>query len=82
MPRKQRFKPSRKPKPIITAQADGADGNDGNVSLRGSSAQRTDMPRTPEVNPSSPAPADVQVGAQGNQGEARSSPTPGPGFEA
>lgn len=77
MPRKQRFKPSRKPKPIITAQTDGTDGT---VNLEGSSAQRTDMPRTPEADPL-PAPADVRVGARGDQAEARSSPASSAGLE-
>jgi hypothetical protein len=64
MPRKQRFKPSRKPKPIITAQADGT------VNLDGSSTEFTDMPRTSDADPAASA-ADVRVSPSGDKAEAR-----------
>lgn len=64
MPRKQRFKPSRKPKPIITAPIDG------NVDLGGVSAQHNDMPRPPEVD-APPAPAEIRVDSHADKAEAQ-----------
>jgi hypothetical protein len=53
MPRKQRFKPSRKPKPMPVTQTEGRS------ELEPTSAQQQEMPGAPEYDPAR-SPRDLQ----------------------
>ena len=66
MPRKQRFKPSRKPKPIPTP----APQTDGGGPIDQSTAQRDDVPRSPEHEAPRPPP-EVRADPRTGDGEAR-----------
>jgi hypothetical protein len=64
MPRKQRFKPSRKPKPIPTTLPDAQS------TLDGSTAQHIDMSRPPESE-RAPGASEARGGQHSNEAESR-----------
>lgn len=75
MPRKQRFKPSRKPKPVVTVPPDGNNIGETNPqpaqhAQHAQHTQHNEMPRAPDVD-MPPASADVRSGPQAEEAEAR-----------